>query len=85
MHVVSRQKRQNFSESGRGHIDCILKNIELTAGRYQLGVGLAVAGIRWLCFVRAPLEIAERDVYDSGFPPTAAQKYIAPQFEWVCG
>jgi lipopolysaccharide transport system ATP-binding protein len=71
-------------KAGDGHIDFFLNKLELASGRYELGIGLALAGLRWLCFVRVPLEIGERDIYNSGFPPTATQKYVAPQFQWVC-
>jgi lipopolysaccharide transport system ATP-binding protein len=70
-------------KAGGGYIDFTMEKIELAAGRYELGVGLAKAGRPWLCFVRMPLEIAERDVYRSGFPPTVAQQYVAPEFRWV--
>jgi hypothetical protein len=60
-----------------------LEKLPLAAGSYILGVGLSVRGERWLCFDRISFDVSEADIYESGFPPKADKKLVAPDYHWT--
>lgn len=69
---------------GESYVDCIIPRFPLTAGNYRISVGLAVPMIEWLCWEEniAVLEIAENDVYQSGFPPNQQRSLVAVEHFW---
>jgi lipopolysaccharide transport system ATP-binding protein len=69
---------------GESYADCIIPRFPLTAGNYRISVGLAVPMMEWLCWEEniATLEIAENDVYKSGFPPNQQRTLVAVEHFW---
>ncbi len=71
---------------GESYIDCIIPCLPLAAGSYKISVGLAIPMLEWLCWNEnvATLEVAENDVYQSGFPPNQDRTTIAVKHSWEC-
>ena len=69
---------------GEAYIDCVIPNLPLAAGCYYLGAGLAIPMREWLCWQSdlATLEIVERDVYQSQFPPQQKRTPLALEHYW---
>ncbi len=69
---------------GKSYADCIIPCLPLAAGDYKVSVGLAIPMSEWLCRQEnmAPLEIADCDVYQSGFPPNQQRTPLAIQHHW---
>jgi lipopolysaccharide transport system ATP-binding protein len=71
-------------KAGNHFVDCLIDSIPLAAGKYILGAGLAVPNIEWLFWEQelTQIEIHQKDVYESGFPPNAHDGLIAPKYSW---
>jgi lipopolysaccharide transport system ATP-binding protein len=69
---------------GKSYADCIIPCLPLAAGNYKIRIGLAVPMSEWLCREEniAPLEIASRDIYKSGFPPDQQRTPVAVEHYW---
>jgi len=70
--------------TGESYIDCIIPCLPLAAGDYKVNVGLAMPMTEWLCREEnlAPLEVADNDVYQSGFPPHQQRTVVAVEHHW---
>jgi lipopolysaccharide transport system ATP-binding protein len=71
-------------EQGKSYADCIIPCLPLAAGDYRITIGLAVPMSEWLCREEniAPLEVANRDVYESGLPPYQQRTPVAVKHYW---
>jgi lipopolysaccharide transport system ATP-binding protein len=69
---------------GESYADCIIPSLPLAAGDYKVNVGLAVPMTEWLCREEnlASLEVADSDVYQSGFPPNQQRTVVAVEHHW---
>jgi lipopolysaccharide transport system ATP-binding protein len=69
---------------GESYADCIIPSLPLAAGDYKINVGLAVPMTEWLCREEnlASLEVADSDVYQSGFPPNQQRTVVAVEHHW---
>ncbi len=71
-------------EPGKSYADCIIPCLPLAAGDYRITIGLAVPMSEWLCREEniVPLEVANRDVYESGLPPNQQRTPVAVKHYW---
>lgn len=69
---------------GEMHVDCIIPRLPLGAGSYQFSTGLAIPKVEWLCWEEsiANLEVYERDVYNSYYPPNQQITPIVVEHYW---
>lgn len=69
---------------GEAYVDCVVPSLPLAAGSYYLSVGLAIPMREWLCWQPeiATLEIVDRDVYQSQFPPKQKRTPLAIEHYW---
>ena len=72
---------------GCGYVDCEIREIPFSAGKYVVGAGLAVPRKEWLCKQQrlAKLEIHARDVWESGLAPRSTRSLIALSHQWHVG
>ena len=70
---------------GHGFGDCIIAELPLSAGRYDVGCGLAIPGRKWLVWhdILGTLTVRPSDVYGSGLAPIAARSLLAIRHRWV--
>lgn len=70
---------------GEGYVDCRVSRLLLSAGSYVIGAALSVPGIEFLYYQPhgATLEVAVRDVFDSGDPPTVERYPIPMDHAWL--
>jgi lipopolysaccharide transport system ATP-binding protein len=59
-------------------------SLALSAGKYVVGAGLAIANTKWLCNEPhgAVMEVAARDVYNAGFSPVIERYPVPMQCRW---
>lgn len=69
---------------GKNCIDCIIPKLPLASGEYQLNLGLAVPMVEWLCWQEnlAQLEVGEKDVFQSSYPPYQQLTPIVVEHYW---
>jgi lipopolysaccharide transport system ATP-binding protein len=67
-------------KKGINHVDCIFPRLMLSAGKYFIGVGLAIPDAEWLYreFEHGVLQILPRDVFNSRLAPVQS-RYVIPQ------
>lgn len=67
-------------KQGINQIDCVFPKLMLSAGKYFIGAGLAIANAEWLVreLEQGIIEILPKDIFDSGLAPTSL-RYIIPQ------
>ncbi len=68
---------------GANHIDLIIGQVMLSAGKYLIGASLAIPGAEWLVqSEEAVFEIEPRDVFSSGLAPRTNRHYVAHDYRW---
>jgi lipopolysaccharide transport system ATP-binding protein len=74
-------------QPGEGFVECDFPRLELSAGLFTLGVGLAIPNVLWLDdqFHAATLEIHQNDIFGSGAPPTATRFPVPMDHRWRIG
>ncbi len=88
--TVSTREDQSFETSfkmGENFVDCVIKNIPLSAGSYLIGGALTVPFTEWLShqFEEAIFNVHSKDIYSSTVMPNT-QRYIVPMdVEWKSG
>lgn len=71
-------------EQGRYFVECELEKLPLSAGRFKLGVALAVPGAEYLwkndsiCSV----DVTENDVFGTGYPPLSSRYLVHVPHIW---
>ena len=70
--------------AGEQAIECVFRDCPLAAGRYRVGVGIALPNVQWLFFDDNLTEITvhPRDIYGSGMPPSHPRSMIAVKHHW---
>ena len=69
--------------SGMSAIDCEIKKLPLSSGTYNLEISMAIPFVRDLCMERdIDLNVMQKDIYGSGFPPRHAYSPIAVSYDW---
>ena len=73
----------NF-EKGENILFLRFKSIMLSAGRYVIGAGLAIANTEWLYNEPqgAFVDVTPSDVYGAGFSPIAARYPVPMECSW---
>ena len=71
-------------EEGESDVDCVIPSLPLSAGRYGVGVGLAIPMMEWLCWQEdlATLQVSDRDIYQSQLPPQQERTPLAIEHYW---
>jgi lipopolysaccharide transport system ATP-binding protein len=69
---------------GEHYIDCLVRNLPLSAGEYYLGAGIALSSSHWIWREKnlATLRIHSKDVFDLGRPPIQSRMLFAVPHEW---
>nr|WP_290224452.1 ABC transporter ATP-binding protein [Trichocoleus desertorum] len=67
-------------KKGINHVDCVFPRLMLSAGKYFIGVGLAIPHAEWLYreFEHGVLQVLPRDVFNSRLAPLQS-RYVVPQ------
>ncbi len=70
--------------AGLYRIDCRFSSLPLTAGKYRLGINLAIPGVRsvWKHDALCSLNVLPRDVFKSGRFPTAPRYLVVTPSQW---
>jgi lipopolysaccharide transport system ATP-binding protein len=70
--------------AGEQVIECVFRDCPLAAGRYRVGVGIALPNVQWLFFDDNLTEITvhPKDIYGSGMPPSHPRSMIAVKHHW---
>ena len=69
---------------GNNVIDCVIPQLMLSAGKYQMGAALAVPTVEYLCdgLDYGSLEVAPKDVFNSGLSPHSGRSLIPMDYRW---
>jgi len=72
-------------QQGQHYVDCYIPRLDLAAGEYYLGVGLAISNNAWLWRSTnlAPFRVHGRDVFSIGRPPVTSRMLFAVEHEWA--
>jgi lipopolysaccharide transport system ATP-binding protein len=71
-------------DQGQHWVDCVVRRWPFAAGVYSIAGGIAVPGMHYLSWADrlGALTVAERDVYESGLPPSSRRYLVAPEYHW---
>ena len=71
-------------KKGQHHVDCFIPGLPLAAGRYYLGIGMAISNSQWLWrnINLTSLEVQGKDVFELGRPPASSRMIFAIHHEW---
>lgn len=71
-------------DPGDHFIDCIFNKWPLAEGKYQLGVGLAIPMVEYLCWDGSicGINTIGRDVYESGKIPSSDRCLVVAEHHW---
>jgi lipopolysaccharide transport system ATP-binding protein len=71
-------------KKGGHHVDCFIPRLPLAAGRYYLGIGIAISNSQWLWrnINLSAFEVHGKDVFELGRPPTSSRMIFAINHKW---
>jgi lipopolysaccharide transport system ATP-binding protein len=83
--IAKRWNRRVALLKGQHYLELVVRHFPLASGEYVLTVGFAIRQTRWLCCQRTRLNVRQKDVYSTGYPPVAKDTFIVPDYNWELG